>query len=72
MSISLKQLTAMVDIAEALAAEMKELIALRETIARQSVQHSAVVTTKDDLPLGVNPPSGAVDCAASAKASLMP
>jgi hypothetical protein len=39
MSVSLKQLTAMADIAESLAMEMRELIALRKVIADQSVEH---------------------------------
>lgn len=46
MSISLKQLTAMVDIAEALAIEMRELIALRKIIASQSVKRSRMITSK--------------------------
>ncbi len=40
MSISLKQLTAMVDIAETLAIEMRELIALREIVASQTAGQS--------------------------------
>ncbi|KAA0072952.1 hypothetical protein [Tardiphaga sp. P9-11] len=39
MSISLKQLTAMADIAESLAMEMRQLIALREFIASRSVEN---------------------------------
>jgi len=38
MSISLKQLSAMAGIAETLAAEMRELIALREIVAAQSAR----------------------------------
>jgi hypothetical protein len=39
MTVSLKQLTAMAHIAEELAKEMRELIALRKIIAGQSVEH---------------------------------
>lgn len=38
MSISLKQLSAMADIAETLATEMRELIALREIVATRSAE----------------------------------
>jgi hypothetical protein len=40
MSISLRQLSAMADIAEALAAEMRELIALREIVAIRSADQA--------------------------------
>ncbi len=38
MSVSLNQLNAMVDATEALSLQLRELIALRETVASQSVQ----------------------------------
>lgn len=41
MSVSLKQLSAMVDIVESLATEMRALIALRQILASESVRHLA-------------------------------
>ncbi len=48
MSVSLKQLTIMVDVAEALAIEMRELIALRKIIASQPVKRSKMITSKSE------------------------
>jgi hypothetical protein len=46
MSMSLTQLTAMVDTAEALAIEMRELIALRQIVASQSAERSRTIASK--------------------------
>ncbi len=57
MSISLKQLTAMVDIAEALAIEMRELIALRQIVASQSAGQSQTVASRICPRLSLKPHS---------------
>jgi len=46
MSISLKQLTAMANISEVLAIEMRELIALRLMIAKKSAEQSRRIVLK--------------------------
>lgn len=54
MSISLKQLTAMVDIAETLAIEMRELIALRQIVANRAAAQSRTVTARPCPPLNLD------------------
>lgn len=55
MSISLRQLSAMADIAETLASEMRELIALRAIVAIRSAEQARGLTVECDFQPSTEP-----------------